>query len=280
MDSSFVWILMFAGAAVALLGLFLVASERELKTKRREIEALLLKLENTGIDSPAGRPADLQAAHRAAEFSAPSDSDQGQMQDGDAGLQAEIATLRRTLDTRQARVQELEAAQRKLPDIEMIEAEHQRDRQSLHERIADLEARLLAHQETVSDSQTMRERLAEAETVQASLQEQIRRHDAEIPLWQTRIAAAEEHGQRLAALQRPFNELLSKQTALVEEQRRFQEKLAGLVQLVEAPAPANLPVPSARVATLGVNGAETRSQALIGAAAEVVTAHAEITLPK
>ena len=41
MDSTFVWILVFAGAAVALLGLFLLASERELKAKRREIEKLV-----------------------------------------------------------------------------------------------------------------------------------------------------------------------------------------------------------------------------------------------
>ena len=45
MQSLFVWIVMFAGAVVALLGLFLVASERELKNKRREIENLLAKLE-------------------------------------------------------------------------------------------------------------------------------------------------------------------------------------------------------------------------------------------
>lgn len=45
MGSTFVWIVMFAGAAVALLGLFLIASERELKVKRREVEALLAKLE-------------------------------------------------------------------------------------------------------------------------------------------------------------------------------------------------------------------------------------------
>ena len=46
MDNLFVWIVMFAGAAIALLGMFLVASEKELKVKRREIEGLLTRLEN------------------------------------------------------------------------------------------------------------------------------------------------------------------------------------------------------------------------------------------
>jgi chromosome segregation ATPase len=46
MGSSFVWIVMFAGAAVAWLGVLLITSERELKVRRREIEVLLSKLEN------------------------------------------------------------------------------------------------------------------------------------------------------------------------------------------------------------------------------------------
>ena len=46
MDSTFVWIVMLGGAAVAWLGVLLITSERELKVRRREVEALLAKLEN------------------------------------------------------------------------------------------------------------------------------------------------------------------------------------------------------------------------------------------
>jgi len=46
MDNLFVWIVMFAGAVIVLLGIFLVASEKELKVKRREIDELLTRLEN------------------------------------------------------------------------------------------------------------------------------------------------------------------------------------------------------------------------------------------
>ena len=68
MGSIFVWIVMFAGAAVVLLGIFLVASERELKVKRREIEALLSRLENGSQDTAieaAGQPQARVADHRA-----------------------------------------------------------------------------------------------------------------------------------------------------------------------------------------------------------------------
>ena len=47
MDSMFVWIVMFAGAAITLLAVFLVASEKELKRKRLEIDQLLTKLGDT-----------------------------------------------------------------------------------------------------------------------------------------------------------------------------------------------------------------------------------------
>ena len=47
MDSMFIWIV--AGAAIGLLGIFLVASERELKNKRHELEELKHKL----ADGPA-----------------------------------------------------------------------------------------------------------------------------------------------------------------------------------------------------------------------------------
>ena len=46
MESLFVWIVMSAGVAIALLGAVLFTSERELKTRRREVEELLTKLEN------------------------------------------------------------------------------------------------------------------------------------------------------------------------------------------------------------------------------------------
>ena len=46
MESLFVWIVMSAGVAIALLGAVLFTSERELKTRRREVEELVRKLEN------------------------------------------------------------------------------------------------------------------------------------------------------------------------------------------------------------------------------------------
>jgi uncharacterized membrane protein YgaE (UPF0421/DUF939 family) len=51
MDGTITWMLVFAGATVALLGAFLIASEKELRKKRREVASLAAKLSraNTGI---------------------------------------------------------------------------------------------------------------------------------------------------------------------------------------------------------------------------------------
>ena len=63
MGSSFVWIVMFAGAAVAWLGVLLITSERELKVRRREIEVLLSKLENVPhLGATPGADADAEVS--------------------------------------------------------------------------------------------------------------------------------------------------------------------------------------------------------------------------
>ena len=289
MESTFVWILMFAGAAVALLGLFLVASERELKNKRREIDGLLARLEASpqnaaaaaGQSEPDVAAADLRAqnlelesklstlssqltqsrqtidalqAERRDTFGEQDENrrlssaneqlarelgelrsrlaagDNGQHDSGAAvnRMEAEIAELRRTLETSHAKIQELEAAQQNLPDLKSIEAE----RNNYREQIAELQKRLATEQQHLSEMQSLRDRLAEAERAQASLRAEISRHEDDIPRWQARIAAAEESRERLAALQGPCNELLSRHAELADRQRRLQEELTAFAQQI------------------------------------------------
>jgi hypothetical protein len=259
---------MFAGAAVVLLGIFLIASERELKVKRREIEALLTKLEN-GPQGSASDPAiqpqtddaseiaqmenrrlsaandqltreinDLRDRLAAGEAQAQRSTERGHDAQEGARMQAEINGLRRALDQSNSKIRELETVRQDLPDVNTIESAHRHERESLQERIAELEKRLAIDQQKLAESQTLHDRLAEAENIQNSLRDEIRRHEEEIPRWQARILAAEENHQRLAALQIPCNELLSKQTALADQQRQLQEELVAFARLITAPADA------------------------------------------
>lgn len=291
MDSTFVWILVFAGAAVALLGLFLVASERELKAKRREIEQLLLKLENAGA---GGAPVQsfTPQADQAAELS--------DLRAQNRELQNELTALAGKFEVSQRRVHEIEVSRQKSgdepADTQRIRAANEQlnreltelrtrfvqERQSLQERIAGLEGQLAADQEKLSELQTMRDRLAEAEILRTSLQEEIRRQEAEIPLWQARIAEAEENGQRLAALQLPCNELLSKQAALAEGQRQIQEELAAFARLIGTPlqaiqSPSSMPASGLRSSI--ENGAPNQTSSSPNVTPEAVRAQAEIADP-
>jgi chromosome segregation ATPase len=253
MESTFVWILMFAGAAVALLGLFLIASERELKTKRREIDGLLARLENIPRVAPDGSSDRLEDGAAAADLRAQNRELETKL----SALAGELAQSRQTVDALQAAqrdhsgeqeeirrlmsandqlARELQAARQNLPNLSAIEAERGQERQAFQEQISNLEKRLAMEQQNLSEMQTLRDRLAEADNVQRSLRAEISRHEDEIPRWQARIAAAEESGQRLAALQAPCNELLSRHAELADRQRRLQEELAAFARQITAPA--------------------------------------------
>jgi hypothetical protein len=256
---------MFAGAAVVLLGIFLVASERELKVKRREIEALLSRLENGSQDTAieaAGQPQtepasehaqmenrrliaandqltkelnDLRGRLAARETQDQSSTERGLDVQDVARMQAEINGLRQALDQSNSQIRELETVRQGMPDLNAIETAHRRERETLNDRIAELERRLASDQQKLTESQTLRDRLAEAENIQNSLRDDIRRHEEEIPRWQARLLAAEQTHQRLASLQIPCNELLSKQTALADQQRQLQEELVAFARLITTP---------------------------------------------
>jgi chromosome segregation ATPase len=294
MESLFVWIVMSAGVAIALLGAVLFTSERELKTRRREVEELLTKLENMQQGTAPGpsnaplpdnsaalvelRVANQELQNKITDLSDKLESsrrtieelemtqrshagDQGETQQlhavneqlkmelnevrvrlhaseaqlqGSAEIQhdsgqqeiaqahAEIAELREKLNDSQAKIGELERARQNQVDIDALEARHREERQSLNTRVAELEREV----------STGREKLQEIET----LREEIQRHEQEAARWQARIMEAEANREQLVALQKPYNELLSKHASLAEMQRELQQDLSALARLMDAPA--------------------------------------------
>jgi DNA repair exonuclease SbcCD ATPase subunit len=291
MDSTFVWILVFAGAAVALLGLFLLASERELRAKRREIEKLVTQLGNAGAGVAPVQPFTPQAGS-AAELS--------DLRAQNRELQNQLTALASKFEFSQRKVHEIEASQQKSgddpADTQRIRGQNEQlnrdltelrtrfvqERQSLEERIAGLEGQLAAEREKLSEFPTMRDRLTEAENMRMSLQEEIRRHEADIELWQARIAEAEKNGQRLAALQRPYHDLLSKQAALAEGQRQIQEELASFARFIGTPvqttqSPSS--VTGASASSVMGNGDPLQTAPVPSVSPEAPRAQAEIVDP-
>jgi chromosome segregation ATPase len=319
MESLFVWIVMSAGVAIALLGAVLFTSERELKTRRREVEELVTKLENMqqgnapapdnsaalaelraanqelqnqirGLTnnletsrrtveeleltqrshaSDQGEPQQLHAANEQLkmelnEVRAQLHASEAQLQ-GSAEIQhdssqqeiarthAEVGALREQLNDSQAKIRELENARQNQVDIDALEARHRQERQSLGARVAELERETSAGREKLQELETLRAHMAESEQAQKSLREEIQHHEQEATRWQARIAEADANREQMAALQKPYNELLSKHASLAEMQRELQQDLSSLARLMDAPSHAT--------ATAGLSDAPSSSTA-------------------
>ena len=292
MDGMFVWIVLFAGGALLFLGVLLIASEKELKNKRREVEALLSKLEgfseqmgSPGGESSGSNPsaelAELRACNRELEkqiaglngelqrtreaiqdMRATQESSGGnspaiqELRTINERLEMELTQLRSRLaseadlspsaaahDASEMQIQsqaELKAAHEKLHEsatrirqLEETELRHREERENLAAHITDLEKKLSAIEQSVSEIDHLRARSERSEHAQQELLEQIRQRELELAQWQSRASEAEQHRQRLAALQTPYHALVSKQAALSEQQRELQADLEAFAKLMD-----------------------------------------------
>lgn len=315
MESMFLWIVLFSGATVLLLGLFLVASEKELKKKRGEINDLLTRLEDAPMASaPASSEAggngaevtglrannqelkkemallqdDLEAAHRAIDElrtgkpAAENDTTLAQVEQlrsANTQLDARVQELRRQLQESEAKVQnasvvdsgagerqtqlenalidlkqQLEKSQSKVRQLENSptpvadasanEASHQEESQRLQARIAELEKDLRAGAEITRQLDTLQQRIRESEKLERELRDSLRRREDEIPQWQERIAASEEIKHRLLALQPVYDQLVAKQSSIIEHQRAYHGELKAFAQFLSASHDGTIAAPT------------------------------------
>jgi predicted nucleic acid-binding Zn-ribbon protein len=131
---------MFAGAAVALLGLFLIASERELKVKRREIETLLAKLEN----SPGAPTESLQADTGQAEVA--------DLRTKNRELQNDLAALSKELELSRNRIASLQASRPGTADDAMESQRLSAANDRLTREVSELRSRLTASEAQFQNS--------------------------------------------------------------------------------------------------------------------------------
>ena len=252
MQSLFVWIVMFAGAVVALLGLFLVASERELKNKRREIENLLAKLE----EAPQGN-APAQAIAPQQDNSAPL----AELRAANQDLQSQIAGLSGKLELSRRTIAELEATQQsnagEQDDARQLRASNDQLKMELNElrsRLQPSEAQprdsvgaqqdtsqqLLAHAQSeiaelrqkLDDSQgkirgleTAQRNAVNVEALEAKHLEERQRLQARMAEMDNEISAGREKLRELDTLRARCAESEQAQQALRDELRRREEEI-------------------------------------------------------
>src|SRR3972149_4661024 len=109
MEDISLWVLIFAGGAIGLLGVFLAASERELKKTRREVEALVAQLENSPKIITLDNPAESQPVDCVAVVGA-SAKDQ-ELHDKIAYLTSELETSRRSAEELRSQRDHLKSSQ-------------------------------------------------------------------------------------------------------------------------------------------------------------------------
>lgn len=239
MDTMFIWIV--AGAAIALLGIFLVASERELKNKRHELEELKHKL----ADGPAPVVADPSTDVFPRENGAAAD-----LVARNEELLLQVSSLSKKLEASESRLEQLETLRTHLNSKESEITELRWDRERLQAElatktasqstdphpdeanrnsqkdaeIAALKEQLEASQAKFRDLENTPVHLADAESGQKAFEEQQRSLEVSTLQLQNALAAEQEKQKALDAIQMQLSDMQQRHLELSEANLRLREE--------------------------------------------------------
>src|SRR5262245_8268674 len=254
MDTMFIWIV--AGAAIGLLGIFLVASERELKTKRRELE----EVKNQLAEVPAP-----------ANFSAPTNvypqenGTSAELVARNEDLLQQVSSLSKKLEASDSQLEQLETLRVHLNSKESEITELRWDRERLNAELATLktasesndphsdeasrdsqkDAEIAALKEQLEASQSKIHELESApvqpthdESSQRAFEELQKSLEVSTQQLQNALAAEQEKQKALEAVQIQLSDLEQRHHELSEANLRLgrensqrQEKLTNQNQL-------------------------------------------------
>ena len=225
MESMFIWIVLFSGAAVLLLGLFLVASEKELKKKRAEISDLLKRVE----DAPApSTPAPIANASA-------SGVEVGHLRAQNQDLQKEVAALQDDLNAAHQAFDQMRAGA-SLAENSVTLAEIQQLRNAntqLEGQVEDLHRRLQASEANLQNAsapdKSINERQTQLESSLIDLKNQLEKSQARIREFENSatpvvdVSAIESrHREDAHKLQTRIAELESRLSANADNARQME----------------------------------------------------------
>jgi hypothetical protein len=252
MESMFVWIVLFAGAAIALLGVFLVASERELKKKRQEVELLVTKLS----DSPTEAATPTMAAMPIAADS----NELIELRAKNTELEKELGAAQSKLEMSRRTIEELEADQRRSDatqsnaqwlqtandqlkskieelknQLQASEAHNHsaasqsqdttEQQRALEAEVADLHHKLADSMTKNREFEGLQQRLANLESLEASHSEKRQTLENQISQLNREIASGAERLHELDDLRQRLAEADQSRQTLQEERHRFEQEL-------------------------------------------------------
>ena len=252
MDNMLIWMLVCAGATIGLLAVFLIASERELRIKRRELETLA----NNPANSTEGNP--------------PNDPDFGQQPDIHAirqlkaenkRLHDDLENLNTKLEVSETRVQELDTKVRgftslltendqlskrneelldqitawknQLQGTESREDLEQGQNKALEARCAALESELTGVKTEINESQaclqelqSTKARLEAAESREQEARDRCADLEKQTAQLAEQLAANQERLLRHESLETQLREVEERYQRARSENERFQEEIS------------------------------------------------------
>jgi regulator of replication initiation timing len=222
MDTIFIWLI--AGAAIGLLGIFLVASERELKRKRQELDELKHQL----ADVPAPGISNASADVFSQEYGA-----SAELMARNKDLLDEVSSLSKKLEASESRLEQLETLRAHLNSKESEITELRWERERLQSELAALKTPSASSEPPTDEAMQNSQKDAEI----ALLKEQLEASQAKVrdlESAQIQPAAAEPGDKAFEELQRSLEvSTLQLQNALAAEQEKQKALEATQLQLVE-----------------------------------------------
>jgi hypothetical protein len=222
MDTIFIWLI--GGAAIGLLGIFLVASERELKNKRHELQELKNKL----ADGPA--PA---ISNPATNFLPQDNAESARLIARNEELLQEVSSLSKKLEGSESRLDQLETLRAHLNSKESEITELRWERERLQTELATLKTQSESNNPHPDEAIPNSQRDAEV----AALKEQLEASQAKIRHFEStpsQLDDAEAHQKAFEELHRSLEvSTLQLQNALAAEQEKQRALEAIQMQLSE-----------------------------------------------
>jgi predicted nucleic acid-binding Zn-ribbon protein len=233
MDGTITWMLVLAGATVALLGGFLVASEKELRKKRREVASLAAKLSrpNPGMvadeyQSNLGKfeKANKELHEQLSALSSKLDSTEREM--------AQLDTEKRQLEASNQKLNDEAAAlRRQLNSVWQANEEYRVERAAFDEQLASIESELKSTTAKLEQATTRIEELENSGALSAlsnaerSLTESRIEFENNLQALQRELADCEDKLQAFDTVKRKLVEIEQKYEKALLDNRKLQQEI-------------------------------------------------------
>jgi hypothetical protein len=199
MDGTLIWMLILAGAIVALLGAFLAVSEKELRKKRRELASLGAKL-SRGTTAAVGTG---------------SENNIFKLESTNQNLQEQLSSMSGRLESTERELAELESVRSRLKNVEMEKRELEICNQRLNDELADLRPQM----------NFALKRNDDARFEKAAYDEQLATLASELKYTMEKLEQSEARIKELAT---DRSALASKEHSLIESHVEFETTIKSL----------------------------------------------------